>query len=165
MPTRQKCRRCRPLPLLMLAAALLAPAVATGADVDFGIRAGEYTDIGEPFIGVEINYPITRDWWFNPNLEYVLVDDGDLMTINGDFHYDFHVDRPLYVWAGGGPALILSDQDDRPGRRDDDDDENDFGLNLLGGVGFQAGPVVPYGQIKAIVSDENEFVIAFGVRF
>jgi hypothetical protein len=162
MPTRRKRRQIRPLALLVVA--LLVPAAAAAADVDFGIRAGEYTDVGEPFIGVEINYPITRDWWFNPNLEYVLVDDGDLMTINGDFHYDFHVDDPLYVWAGGGPALILADCDDPP-RQDCPGEENDFGLNLLGGVGFQAGPVVPYGQIKAIVSDENEFVVAFGVRF
>src|SRR5688500_19304957 len=94
MPTRQKCRRCRPLPLLMLAAALLAPAVATGADVDFGIRAGEYTDIGEPFIGVEINYPITRDWWCKPNLGYGPVDDGGLMTSNGEIDYAAHGDLP-----------------------------------------------------------------------
>ncbi len=163
MPTRPRRRRCRLL--LVLLAALVVPAAGAARDIDFGIRAGEYTDVGEPFIGAEINYPITRDWWFNPNIEYVLVDEGDLLTINGDFHYDFHVDDPLYVWAGGGPALILSDREDRPGRRDDDDDENDFGLNLLAGIGFQAGPVVPYAQIKAIVSDENEFVVGFGVRF
>lgn len=144
-------------------AAVAAPGPAA-AQLQFGVRAGEYTDAGEPFVGVDLLARITGQWFFNPSFEYVFVDDGDLMTINGDVHYDFDVDAPTYVWAGGGPALILRDSDSRRGRNDDDN-ETDFGLNLLAGVGLRAGPVVPYAQLKAILSDENEFVVGFGVRF
>lgn len=142
---------------------VLGSSSASAAEMKFGLRAGEYTDAGEPFLGVDLALPITGSWWFNPNFEYVFVDDGDLMTLNGDVHFDFDVDRPLYVWAGGGPALILRDSD-RPRRRDDED-ETDFGLNLLAGVGFQAGALLPYAQLKAVLSDENEVVVGFGVRF
>ena len=73
----------------------------------------------------------------------------------------------MTFWAGAGPAIIFRDFDDegRRGRRDDDDGETDFGANLLAGVGMVRGPVRPYGQVKVILSDETEAVLAFGVRF
>jgi hypothetical protein len=126
------------------------------------VRAGEYLDVGEPFIGLEINTELRQRIWFNPNVEYVFRDDGDLATLNFDFHYDFVVPAPLMVWAGGGPALVYVEDELPHGRSDS---ETDFGLNLLGGVGWQGGPVLPYLQAKALISDHEEFVIAFGVRF
>ena len=67
------------------------------------------------------------------------------------------------VWVGGGPAIVFSEVE---GPRDDQDDsETDFGLNLLGGVGWRLQSVIPYLQAKAVLSDENEFVVAFGLRF
>ncbi|MDX1632254.1 MAG: hypothetical protein R3234_10355 [Thermoanaerobaculia bacterium] len=138
---------------------VLMPAASHG--IDFGVRGGVYTDIEEPFAGVELLMPVgASSWYFNPNAEFVAVSDGDLATVNFDFHYDIPVDAPLYVWAGGGPAVIFRDP---PGRRSDD--ETDVGANLLVGVGWQDLPVVPYVQAKIIVSDETEVVAAVGVRF
>ena len=151
------------LPVWLTVAAAMAAAVPAPAAM-FGVRAGEYTEAGEPFLGVEMNMQVRREIWFNPNLEYVFVDRGDLVTLNFDLHYDFEVDRPLMFWVGGGPAVLFSDRD-RPGRDDDDDGETDIGLNALVGVGWTAGPVVPYAQLKAVLSDDNELVLGFGVRF
>lgn len=148
--------------ILLVAAIVASPAAGRGATL-FGVRAGEYTDVGEPFIGLELNTQVRPDIWFNPNFEYVLVDDGDLVTLNFDFHYDFDVPAPLMVWAGLGPAVVFSDLE--RGRRGEDDSETDFGLNLLGGVGWQVNSLLPYVQAKALVSDEKEFVIAVGLRF
>jgi hypothetical protein len=157
-----KLRHRVPAVLLLALAVFLAAPRAGWGEVDFGVRAGEYTDIGEPFVGAELLWGLGNDLWLNPNFEYVLVDNGDYFTLNLDLHYDLDVDRPLYVWVGGGAALISIDRD-RPGR--DDDSETDFGLNVLGGIGFQAGPVIPYAQLKAVISDENEVVVGFGLRF
>lgn len=151
-----------PLTTGLLLAALAAPAAAQNA-WDFGIRGGVYTDDSDPFVGVEV---LTRlggtRWFFNPNVEVVFPDNGDLITLNGDFHYDLPVEGSVYVWVGGGPAIIFRD----PDRPRNDDSETDVGLNLLGGVGFLKGqPVRPYVQGKVLVADESEAVLAFGVRF
>ena len=57
-------------------------------------------------IGVELITPVTRSVFFNPNLEWVFVEGGDLATLNADFHYD------LETRAGGRSSR------NRPGRRD-----------------------------------------------
>ncbi len=135
---------------------ILAPA---GAETDFGARAGIYADAGDGFVGGEVLGKLgSRGWAYNPNFEWVFVDRGDLVTLNADFLYDFRVDEPLYLWLGGGPALIFRDN-----RRNDD---TDFGLNLLAGVGFKTeGRVRPYVQAKIVLADDTEGVIAFGIRF
>jgi hypothetical protein len=157
----------------VLALAILAGAAAlwpnpAEAEIDFGLRGGYYTDAEELFLGAELLMQISdTPWFFNPNIEYVFVDPGDFWTLNLDAHYDFDTDdEDLYVWAGGGPAILFRDRDDRRGRRDDDDDgETDVGLNLLAGIGWQLETVVPYVQGKVVLSDDSEAVIAVGVRF
>lgn len=145
---------------LLTAAGLVLFAPAASAQ-DFGIRGGIYG--GDGMIGVELLTPISDDWWFNPNVEYVFVDDGDLFTLNGDAHYDFDTDGNYYLWAGGGLAVIFSDLD-RPGR--DDGSETDLGLNLLAGAGWNPGASVrPYVQGKVTISDDTEGSLAVGVRF
>jgi hypothetical protein len=148
---------------LVAAAALALPAEPASA-VDFGIRAGIYDDADSAFVGADLLFQLSPRWYFNPNIEYVFVDDGDLFTVNGDFHYDFPVDFDGYVWAGAGAALISDDRDLPPRRRDDEQD-NDFGLNLLGGIGWNVNGMVPYVQGKLIVADDNEAVFGVGLRF
>jgi hypothetical protein len=152
--------------LLAGAVLFLAPAIAR-ADVDFGLRAGFYEDADAGFVGAELLTGLTRQWFLNPNLEYVFVDDGDLATLNLDAHYDFPVSAPFYVWGGGGVALIYSKVDVPPRLQDRvDDTETDLGLNLIGGVGFGKGQALrPYVQGKVTISDDTEASIAFGIRF
>lgn len=153
---------CVALPLA-LAFLIAAPAEA----VDFGVRAGLYTDQSDGFVGGELLFPLSPRWYFNPNVEWVFVDNGDLFTVNGDFHYDFNVDFDGFVWAGAGAALIVEDHDPprRRDRGDGDDAETDVGLNLLGGVGWDVEGFTPYVQGKVIVSDDSEAVVAVGLRF
>lgn len=147
------------LPCTALALLLLALPQPARADWDAGVRAGYYSDVGEPFLGGELLADLgPRGWYFNPNFEWVLVDEVDLWTLNGDFHYDFVTEGDWSVWAGGGPAIVF-----RENRRGDE--ENDFGVNLLAGTGMVRGAVRPYVQGKILISDETEGVIAFGIRF
>jgi hypothetical protein len=145
---------------LAAALALLIPdAPASAADTKVGIRGGYYTDIGEPFLGAEVLLPVAHRIYFNPNFEYVFVENLKYWTLNGDFHYDFPTHRPYYVWAGAGLALVRTDPSGP------DNGNTDVGANLLAGVGFKAGGVVPYFQGKVILKDGSEFALAFGVRF
>ena len=157
--------RSRLLVSALLIGATASFSVPAAADVDVGLRGGYYTDAEEAFLGADLLMQIqdTR-WFFNPNLEYVFVDPGDLATLNLDVHYDLDTDNDdMYVWLGGGPAIIFRDHEG-PGRNDDEDD-TDLGINLLGGIGWQLESVVPYLQAKAIIADDNEVVLAVGVRF
>ncbi len=152
---------------LALAGLLLVPCAANA--IDFGVRGGFYSDAEAGFLGGELLMGVTRSWFFNPNVEYVFVDDGSLWTLNGDFHYDFPTRSNLAVWAGGGPAVIFSEIDPPRGcrgRNCEGQDDTELGLNLLGGVGFaERGPIRPYVQGKVILADNTEAAIAFGLRF
>jgi hypothetical protein len=151
-------RHATSLTTIAAAALLTALVAATPARADnFGVRTGFYTDAGEPFLGVEFLARVGHRIYFNPNFEYVFSDDPHFMTFNADFHYDFRTRSRAYVWAGAGLGVLYTDP--RAG-----DSHTDLGLNLLFGVGLK-GEVIPYLQGKVIVSDNSEFVIAFGVRF
>jgi hypothetical protein len=134
-------------------------APASAGDIKVGIRGGYYTDIGEPFLGAELLMPVAHRIYFNPNLEYVFVDNLKYWTVNGDFHYDFPTHRPYYVWAGAGLALVRTDPEGPA------EGNTDVGANLLAGLGFKAGSVLPYFQAKVILKDGSEFALAFGIRF
>lgn len=129
----------------------------TLADTRVGVRTGIYTDAEAGFLGGEVNTSISRSWYFNPNVEYAFGDnDNDVLTVNGDVHYDFFHDRPYYVWVGAGPAYI----------RHDATDDNDLGLNLVSGIGWKTrSRVTPYVQGKVTLADNDEAVLAVGMRF
>jgi hypothetical protein len=152
--------------ILAVAGLFLIPGMAR-AEIDFGVRGGFYSDADAGFLGAELLMDVTRQWFFNPNFEYVFVDDGHLYTLNLDAHYDFPTRSPYYVWAGGGPAVIFSGFDAPRGcRRCEDDNQTDLGLNLLGGIGFGKRQAIrPYVQGKVTLSDNTEASIAFGIRF
>ncbi|MDX1384885.1 MAG: hypothetical protein R3190_14630 [Thermoanaerobaculia bacterium] len=142
----------------VLALATVAPTLA--GDIEGDARIGVYTDVSEAFVGGGIATPLGDSGWdFNPNLELVFVDRGDLATLNFDFTYDLIDEAELDFWLGAGAALVL-----RENRRGDD--ETDAGLNLLAGAGFLPEQSVrPFVQGKVLISDDTEFVLAFGIRF
>lgn len=151
----------RKLETLIVVTALIAVvgAAPASADTKFGVRGGYYTDIGEPFAGVELLTRIGNRVYFNPNFEYVFVENATYFTLNGDFHYDFPVGKDVYVWAGAGLGWSSFDFEG-PG-----DSDNDLVANLLAGAGVNAGGVIPYVQFKLIIQDDTEFAIAVGLRF
>lgn len=126
----------------------------------FGVRLGIYTSAEELFLGGEMDTPIGRDVYFNPNVEFVLIDGGTFITFNFDFYYDFPTTTSFNIWAGGGPAIVYTNPD---GPRDS---QTDLGIDLLFGMGFPTGGAfTPYVQAKALVGERDDFVLAFGLRF
>ena len=152
--------------ILAVASLFLIPGTAR-AEIDFGVRGGFYSDADAGFLGAELLMDVTRQWYFNPNFEYVFVDDGHLYTLNLDAHSDLRTPPSYSLWVGGGPAVIFSGFDAPAGcRRCDDDNQTDLGLNLLAGVGFWKRQAIrPYIQGKVTLSDNTEASIAFGLRF
>lgn len=143
--------------LALLGLFLLTPATAR-AD-DFGVRIGTYD--GELLAGFEIlgQLGTTGRWFYNPNLEWVFVDNGELFSLNADFHYDLATNEPFDVWIGGGPALLVRDPDRGEG-------DTEVALNLLAGIGFKTqGRMRPYIQGKVVTADDTEASLAFGLRF
>jgi len=129
------------------------------SDTTFGVRTGLYTDANAGFLGGEVVTSLASSWYFNPNLEVALSGSRDVVTVNGDFHYDFFHDRPYWVWAGGGPAVIHREIES-------ESDETDLGVNFLGGIAWKtSAKVSPYFQGKVTISDNDEAVLAFGLRF
>ena len=140
-------------------AVVLCAAVPARSDTSFGVRTGVYTDANAGFLGGEVVTSIATNWYFNPNLEVAVASDRDVVSANGDFHYDFFQDRPYWVWAGGGPAVIHREFSN-------DADETDLGVNFLGGIAWKtASKVSPYLQGKVTISNNDEAVLAFGLRF
>jgi hypothetical protein len=138
---------------------LAAPSVQAGVDGD--LRAALYT--GEDAVGVGAGVLTgignNRSWYFNPNVEAAFGDEEDVVSLNGDVHYDFADTKDVTFWMGGGPAVVVTHPDG------DGDSDTDAGLNLLTGLGDKDGSVRPYAQIRGLISDENEVVLAGGIRF
>lgn len=133
------------------------------AEIRPGVRLGGYFDAGGVDVGGEILANTAwRNWYFNPNVELVFADRAKLATFNFDFHYDLPMRSGIYMWVGGGPAIMYWNPDN-----DRLDSETDFALNVLMGIGFssRSSRVIPYIQPKVILSDHSDFALDFGVRF
>lgn len=146
------------LAIALLGTSLFADAPRAQTDVD--LRAGYYTDMEAFAFGGGLLTPVSSGgpWFFNPNVELALEDAGNLVTINGDFHYDFASQGGSTFWLGAGPALLISNPDGG-------DSETDFGVNALAGIGALRGQVRPFGQLKGVLSDNSELVLQGGIRF
>lgn len=131
------------------------------AQLDWGIRGGIYSDDSDPFLGVELITPLTRQIRFNPNIEFMFGSHRDVFAVSADFLWIFPTTPDFEVWAGAGPTLLVID-DDRPLT----DDDTNVGLNLLAGIGLRTTMAfLPYLQGKLIIADNSEGVIAIGARF
>jgi hypothetical protein len=70
-----------------VAAVLSVAPAALGAD--FGVRAGWFNDIGDEFVGAEIEIVLGQKISLIPNIEYVLDSDGDGGRLSADLVYNF----------------------------------------------------------------------------
>lgn len=132
--------------------AALTPARA-GTDVD--LRAGFYTDADAVAIGGGLltslgSFP---GWFFNPNIEVAMPDGGNLVTLNGDFHYDFPTGGSISPYVGAGAALLHTE------------DDTNLGMNVLAGLSGLTGAVRPFVQLKGVFGNGNDVALMGGVRF
>ncbi|MFT3913936.1 MAG: hypothetical protein QM704_07425 [Anaeromyxobacteraceae bacterium] len=142
-----------------VAFAVLAAAPARAADV--GVRGGIYSfehGPDRPFLGAELLLHAGGGFYVNPNAEFVFVDGRRFFTLNLDAHYDLPVRGP-YLWIGGGLAVEVADPDGPAAS------STEAHANVLAGIGFRTGAVVPYVQLKLVTGAPTIVVAAAGIRF
>ena len=146
--------------LLIAVAFTLAPAALAA---DFGVRAGQYRDADEEFVGAEMLFD-AGVLNINPNIEYSLADDITAGSANLDVTLDIGRFGSVTPYVGAGVGLFYVDDDFGQ-------DETDFVGNLIGGVAFNFDFLKPYAQVKyfrTIESDSGEsddFALTVGLRF
>ncbi len=145
-----------------LALACLACAIITtpaGAAPMADLRGGVYPDQGVALGGGVIGQlGSSPNWYFNPNVEAAFASEKDVVSLNGDIHYDFRSTSPYNFYAGAGPALIIVNPDRGENR-------TDGGLNLVGGVNWHNQALRPFVQMKGVVSNEGQVALMGGIRF
>ena len=121
-----------------------------------GVRGGFYEDNSNFFVGFDLKSKIAIVT-ANPNFEWVFVDDGDLFTLNLDGLFTVFPIPIMDPYLGAGVGITYV-------KPEVADSENDFAFNLIAGLGFNI-PLDPYVQIKYIITENNTFVFAAGIRF
>lgn len=143
-------------------AAFIAVAPASLA-ADFGIRAGQYRDAEEEFVGAEllIDAGVIN---VNPNIEYSLAEDITAGTANLDITFDIGRFGSVAPYVGAGVGVLYVDDDFG-------EDETDIVGNVIGGIGFNFDFLKPYAQLKYFrtleenAGDADDFAVTIGLRF
>jgi opacity protein-like surface antigen len=138
----------------------ITPAVLAA---DFGVRAGQYRDAGEEFVGAEvlIDAGVLN---LNPNIEYSLADDVTSGTANLDVTFDLGRFNRVTPYVGAGVGLLYTDDDSGTST-------TDVLGNLIGGIAFHFDYLRPYAQLKYFRTLENDdgdsddFAVTIGLRF
>ena len=154
----------RILTAMFIALPIVALSTPARGDVDPEIRGGLYTSAEKGFLGGGLLTGIAPTWYFNPNAEVVFAD-GEYLTLNADVHKDLNMGSGPAFWLGAGPALVISDTNDSDLANSEGDNDVDLGLNVFGGIGAQRGSTRPFGQLKYMISDQNQLSLALGLRF
>lgn len=118
-----------------------------GSDTDFGVGGRVLANIEDANLELVGSFNV-----FFP--------DGplDFWEANGNLFYHFHLsDTPSVLpYLGGG--LNIS-------RLSNGSSNTEAGLNLGGGVRFPMANVSPFIEARAVISDHDQAVLAFGIVF
>jgi hypothetical protein len=144
------------LALVAALAALVLPAVPARAG-DVSLRAGAYTDVDAPFLGIEYRAPVQGRLYVAPNFELVLPSDGSYYSFSADLHYVFRAQGRLQPWLGAGLGVYARGHEGGG-------TSTTAGGNFIGGLALRA-KLSPYAQVKVVVTGDTAFVLGFGVRF
>lgn len=148
---------------------LLAAAVPLSSHAQFKVGPRVTVDVGdiEEFaIGGDVRYtlsqvdaPIQLSGAFDL---YFPEGDVTLFTVDLNGHYVFPTEGTISPYAGAGIGITSVSFDERFGGGSD----SDVGLNLVGGIEFQAGSVRPFAQGQFTVGgDFDRFGITGGILF
>ena len=130
-------------------------ATPAAAQTSTGIRAGVSVDPDQFYFGGHVEtQPLVDRLRFKPNAEIGIGNNRTVVALNLEFAYGFPSRRDWNVYAGGGPALVISDtaRDTSAGG----------GFNMLVGASHQSGL---FAEVKVGVVDSPGLKIGVGYSF
>ena len=133
------------------------------------------TEIENLGIGANAEFPIADKMTISPSLIYYLPKEDfgvkvNWFEVNGNLNYYFvdHDNIGVYGLAGlnYSSVKVSYDGDDFGFMDDFTGSDGRFGLNLGGGANFDiGGSITPFAELKYVIIDGGQLVIAGGVRF
>jgi len=149
-------------PVWLAVLLLLCAAPTATAQTTYGIRAGVSADPTQFVFGGHLETrPLIEKLTFRPNLEIGVGDNQSIFAANFEFVWSIPIEsKPLRVYFGAGPAMVIRDfHDEHPNAGDTD---VGGGFNILLGLQHRQGL---FGEIKVGFIDSPGFKFMIGYAF
>ena len=132
---------------------------AAAGPIGWSVSGGLYSDGEDDFVaGAGARFGLGTIS-IVPNAEYIFVDRGTSYSLNVDATMNVLPLGAASGWLGAGLGIFTADPDGA-------DSNTETVVNALAGIGLNAVPLKPYGQVKYVFVDGNDpFVFSVGVRF
>ena len=142
-------------------------AVRIGAQFAYG------TDIESFGFGVRGDYAVTPYILLAPDFMYYFGRsefgfDTNWFDINLNGNYLIEINNPdliPYALAGLNVAITSLKCDERLGQFCTEVNSTKLGLNIGGGMDYYVGMLVLFGELRVVIGDASQVVIATGVKF
>lgn len=141
------------VPSLAQAQATLGPQIAYHNDFDFGVGAA--LTLSADAIHEQVDFLFDFVWFF-PEVEGI-----DVFELNGGLLYDFILDESTVTPFALAGLNLASFSFDAPGV----DNQTELGLNLGGGLKFNAGTLRPMVGVRLELEGGDGFVIFGTIPF
>lgn len=136
----------------------LGAQIGWGNDADFAF-GGRLTALG-PWVTPPIEFSAAFDYFFPEKPP--LADDVEYWEVNVNAAYIIPVNHPsLSPYAGAGLNIARGTVEGAGGSVS----ETDLGLNLLAGVKYVTGAIVPFGEVRLEIGGGEQFVLTGGLAF
>jgi len=147
------------LPLILCSFLTLAAVgqKSIGAGLAFG---SEIETLG---IGFNAEFDINKEIDISPSFIYYFKNNNvSVWELNGNVNYIFNAEGPIFYGIAGLNITGVKQNRDFPFN---DRSDTDLGLNLGVGASFsQVGSVIPFAEIKYVLSNYDQLSIFGGVR-
>jgi outer membrane protein X len=150
-------------------------AQTTKGAMRIGAQLGYGTEIESLGIGARFDYAITEQILLAPDLMYFFgksESNFDLswfdINLNGNYLFDIgNAEITPYALAGLNFGILSVDYDYPSGipGTPGDTSSTEIGLNIGGGADFLVGTLTLFGEIRYVLGDADQLVIAAGAKF
>ena len=138
-----------------------------------GAQLGYGTEIESLGIGGRFDYALTDQILLAPDLMYFFgKSEGSVdfswfdINLNGNYLFDIgNADIVPYALAGLNFAIVSVDYDTGGSPIDGDSSSTEIGFNLGGGADFAVGTLTVFGELRFVLGDADQLVLAGGVKF